>query len=144
MGTLFQKEAAQQVKQEWLESQKEEAQMDKSKAPAASTAPRDMAVAARTASRALQSLSSKQREQLLHEIAENLLAKEAEIMAANDRDCQVTLLMLKLHHSDSQSLRITCQVRLRLPKQLVWAVRWRSEGASQLNSCSQSLSTAAN
>ena len=106
MGTLFQKEAAQQVKQEWLESQKEEAQMDKSKAPAASTAPRDMAVAARTASRALQSLSSKQREQLLHKIAENLLAKEAEIMAANDRDCQVTLLMLKLHHSDSQSLRI--------------------------------------
>lgn len=88
VGTLFDKEASQRVKKEWLESQKE--QSDEPKAQAENTGPRDLAVRARTASRALQNLTSKQREQLLHKIAENLLAKEAEIMQANDQDCQVS------------------------------------------------------
>lgn len=87
VGTLFDKEAAQKFKNEWLEAQKQ--QSDEPKAKAENTGPRDMAVRARTASRALQNLSSKQREQLLHQIAKNLLAKEAEIMQANDQDCQV-------------------------------------------------------
>ena len=87
VGTLFHKEASQKFKQEWLQSQKEEA--NELNAQTENTGPRDMAVRARTASRALQHLSSKQREQLLHKIAENLLAKEGEIMQENDQDCQV-------------------------------------------------------
>lgn len=87
MGTLFHKEAAQRFKKEWLRSQKEQA--DEPKSQVENTGPRDMAVRARTASRALQNLSTRQREQLLHKIAENLLAKEAEIMQENDKDCQV-------------------------------------------------------
>ena len=88
VGTLFNKEAAQQVKEEQEQSQKEAANEPKSQAE--NTGPRDMAVNARTASRALQNLSSKQREQLLHKIADNLLAKEDEIMRENNQDCQVT------------------------------------------------------
>lgn len=88
MGTLFNKEAAKQVKEEWDQSQKEAA--NEPKPQAENTGPRDMAVNARTAARALQNLSSKQREQLLHKIADNLLAKEDEIMQENDQDCQVT------------------------------------------------------
>lgn len=87
VGTLFHKEAAQRFKKEWLRSQKEQA--DEPKSQVENTGPRDMAVRARTASRALQNLSTRQREQLLHKIAENLLAKEAEIMQENDKDCQV-------------------------------------------------------
>ncbi|KAL3155983.1 Delta-1-pyrroline-5-carboxylate synthase [Trebouxia sp. C0010 RCD-2024] len=86
VGTLFNREAAQKFKQEWLRSQKEEAM--EPQAPAENTGPRDMAVNARTASRALQNLSSKQRERLLHKIADNLLAKEDEIMQENEKDCQ--------------------------------------------------------
>ncbi len=89
MGTLFSKEAAQQVKQEWLEAQKEQTADSNKPVQIDNTAPRDMAVNARAASRVLQNLSSKQREQLLHKIAENLLAKEDEIMQENDKDCQV-------------------------------------------------------
>ena len=48
-----------------------------------------MALKARTASRALQNLTSRQREQLLHKIADNLLAKEDEIMQENEKDCRV-------------------------------------------------------
>lgn len=92
MGTLFNKEAAQQVKREWLEAQKEQSADSDKPVKVDNTAPRDMAVNARTASRALQNLSSKQREQLLHKIAENLLAKEDEIMQENDKDCQVGCL----------------------------------------------------
>ncbi len=92
MGTLFSKEAAQQVKQEWLQAQKEQSADSNKPVKMENTAPRDMAVNARTASRALQNLSSKQREQLLHKIAENLLAKEEEIMQENDKDCQVGCL----------------------------------------------------
>lgn len=91
MGTLFHKEAAKRVKQEWLEAQKAESEQSSAAVKAENTAPRDMAVNARTASRALQNLSSKQREQLLHKIAENLLAKEEEIMQENEKDCQVGL-----------------------------------------------------
>lgn len=87
VGTLFHKEAAQRFKKEWLQSQKEQA--DEPKPQTENTGPRDMALRARTASRALQNLSTRQREQLLHKIAENLLAKEAEIMQENDKDCQV-------------------------------------------------------
>ena len=92
MGTLFNKEAAQQVKQEWLQAQKEQSADSNKPVKNENTAPRDMAVRARTASRALQNLSSKQRAQLLHIIAENLLAKEEEIMQENDKDCQVGCL----------------------------------------------------
>ena len=92
VGTLFSKEAAQQVKQEWLQAQKEQSADFNKPVKLENTAPRDMAVRARTASRALQSLSSRQREQLLHKIAENLLAKEEEIMQENDKDCQVGCL----------------------------------------------------
>ncbi|DBA80719.1 hypothetical protein WJX77_011938 [Trebouxia sp. C0004] len=88
VGTLFSKEAAQQVKQQWLEAQKEQSADSNKLVKMDKTAPRDMAVNARTASRALQNLSSKQREQLLHKIAENLLAKEEEIMQENNKDCQ--------------------------------------------------------
>jgi len=89
VGTLFNKEAAQQVKQEWLQAQKEQSADSNKPGKVENTAPRDMAVRARTASRALQNLSSKQRAQLLHKIAENLLFKEEEIMQENDKDCQV-------------------------------------------------------
>ncbi len=92
VGTLFSKEAAQQVKQEWLQAQKEQSADSNKPVKMENTAPRDMAVRARTASRALQNLSSKQRAQLLHKIAENLLAKEDEIMQENDKDCQVGCL----------------------------------------------------
>lgn len=105
VGTLFDKEAAQRFKKEWLESQKE--QSDEPKAQSENTGPRDMAVRARTASRALQNLSSKQREQLLHKIAENLLAKEAEIMQANDQDCQV--------RPSSSALQEGCEACKRTP-----------------------------
>lgn len=94
VGTLFHREAAQKFKQEWLRSQKEEAM--EPQAQAESTGPRDMALKARTASRALQNLSSKQRERLLHKIAENLIAKEDEIMQENEKDCQVLLLLLDI------------------------------------------------
>lgn len=94
VGTLFNKEAAQKFKQDWLRSQKEEANVPQSQAE--NTGPRDMAVKARTASRALQNLSSKQREQLLHKIADNLLAKEAEIMQENEKDCRVRLFLFDL------------------------------------------------
>ncbi len=89
VGTLFNKEAAQKVKEEWLATQKAETQNESKPVKINNKDPREMAVNARTASRALQNLSSKQREQLLHKIAENLLAHEEEIMEENDKDCQV-------------------------------------------------------
>ena len=87
VGTLFQKEASKRFLRESQEAQRRDANTDQPKAD--DTKPREMAVKARNASRVLQNLSSKQREQLLHKIADNLEAKEEEIMAENDKDCQV-------------------------------------------------------
>ena len=46
-------------------------------------------MAARNASRVLQSLTSQQREQLLCKIADKLLAHEEEILRENQADCEV-------------------------------------------------------
>lgn len=86
VGTLFQKQAAQRILAEAREAERNDGA---AKSSAESTKPRELAVKAREASRALQNLTSKQREQLLHKIADNLLAKEDEIMAENERDIQV-------------------------------------------------------
>ena len=89
VGTLFNKDAAQKFKEQHLKAKQQQEVQDKEQPKADNTAPRDMATNAREASRVLQSLSSEQREQLLHKIADNLLAKEEEIMQENDKDCQV-------------------------------------------------------
>ena len=91
VGTLFQKQASQRILRD---HQKAEEQGKNGGRPKEEDAkPRQMAVKARNASRALQNLSSQQREQLLHKIADNLEAKEEEIMAENDKDCQVGLCL---------------------------------------------------
>ena len=92
MGTLFHRDAAQKFKEEHLKAQQQEESQTKEETKASHTAPREMATNAREASRVLQNLTSKQREQLLHKIADNLLAKEEEIMQENDKDCQVEAL----------------------------------------------------
>ena len=79
----------QNLKEEHLKAKQQQEAQDEEQPKADNTAPRDMATNAREASRVLQSLSSEQREQLLHKIADNLLAKEEEIMQENDKDCQV-------------------------------------------------------
>lgn len=89
VGTLFNKEAAQRFKEAHLEAKQQQEASSKDQSVTDSTAPKDMATNAREASRVLQTLSSKQREQLLLKIADNLLAAEKEIMQENEKDCQV-------------------------------------------------------
>ena len=88
VGTVFNKETAQKF-QEHLKAQQQEQCQSKEETKVNNTAPREIATNAPEASRMLQNLSSKQRQQLLHKIA-NLLAKE-EIMQENDKDCEVGL-----------------------------------------------------
>lgn len=73
---------------------------------------RDIAVAARVASRTLQGLPSSKRIAILHRVAESLLASEEEILAANEKDISMsankidnTLMQrLKLRPSKLQAL----------------------------------------
>lgn len=84
---MFQKQAALRILTDHQEAERNGRNDAKPKAE--DSRPRETAVKARTASRALQNLSSEQREQLLHKIADKLEAKEEEIMAENEKDCQV-------------------------------------------------------
>ena len=55
---------------------------------ASSTSGRDMAVRARTASRALQALPTSERVAMLDRVADALLARQSEILAANEKDME--------------------------------------------------------
>ena len=56
--------------------------------PAAMSSGRDMAIRARTASRALQALPTADRVAMLNRIADALLARQDEILAANEKDME--------------------------------------------------------
>ncbi|KAK9823707.1 hypothetical protein WJX72_004820 [[Myrmecia] bisecta] len=81
-GTLFDTESARLVELE------HEAGQNPQQVVKPADVARDAAVAARDASRILQSLTSKEREQILYKIADALEAAEEEIMAANAADVQ--------------------------------------------------------
>ena len=87
VGTLFNQDAAQHIRQQSLE--KKSGRAPPGRATQAAADSRGSAVAARNASRVLQSLTSQQREQLLCTIADKLLAHEEEILKENQADCEV-------------------------------------------------------
>lgn len=133
MGTLFQKEASKRFLRETQEAQRREANNDKPKAD--DSKPREMAVRARNASRTLQNLSSEQRQQLLHKIADNLEAKEEEIMAENDKDCQVGQLRCACHSFIVADIMFLCWVLyiLSTPYGVLCETQWRYCAAAAVN-----------
>eukprot|EP00891_Asterochloris_glomerata_P004462 jgi/Astpho2/4462/Aster-00071 len=88
VGTLFNQDAAQHIQKQSLEKKSGRAAAGRSTQAAADS--RGSAVAARNASRVLQSLTSQQREQLLCKIADELLSHEEEILKENQADCEAS------------------------------------------------------
>lgn len=91
VGTLFSHDSSREVEESHRQSQaaKDSRQTNgthREETGSADKAARDMAVAARDASRVLQSLSSKEREDILLRIADVLESKEEEIMQENTAD----------------------------------------------------------
>lgn len=103
MGTLFNQDAAQHIQKQSLEKKSGRAAAGRSTQAAADS--RGSAVAARNASRVLQSLTSQQREQLLCKIADELLSHEEEILKENQADCEVGSCT---HQRDKQCGPILC------------------------------------
>lgn len=70
--------------------------------PTALSSGRDMAIRARTASRALQALPTSERVAMLNRIADALLARQDEILAANEKDMEEAQarVVLRAHRGD--------------------------------------------
>ena len=103
VGTLFNQDAAQHIQKQTLQKKSGKAPADRSIQAAADS--HGSAVAARNASRVLQSLTSQQREQLLCKIADKLLAQEEEILRENQADCEVGSC---IHQVDTQGAYRLC------------------------------------